>query len=170
MSLILLRCLVTMYTLNFSLMYQYFYLGCFRLFSPLFLVWFSRTLAETNRTPFDFAEGESELVSGFNTEYSGVTFALIFIAEYLNILIMSLFSSLLFMPCGSILILKDFLIIIYTIFFRILFIWIRGRLPRMRYDRLIGLTWKVFLPFSLCLLILFVCLIIIVWYYARLIG
>jgi len=79
-------------------------------------------LAETNRTPFDFAEGESELVSGFNTEYRRVTFALIFMAEYLNILVINLFSSLLFIRFFSVFILKDLILIFYTLFFSFIFI------------------------------------------------
>ena len=165
-SLILLRCLLIFGNLNFIYIFNYNYLGVFFLFFPLFLVWFTTMLAETNRTPFDFAEGESELVSGFNTEYSGGTFALIFIAEYLNILVMSLFSSLLFIIFFNINIIKDLLLIIYTLFLSFLFIWIRGRLPRIRYDLLISLTWKGFLPFSLGVIILFISLLYILWYCA----
>jgi len=127
-------------------------------------------LAETNRTPFDFAEGESELVSGFNTEYRGCTFALIFIAEYLNILVISLFTCLLFIRAGPRNLIKDCLIIYITLKIRSIIILIRARLPRMRYDRLIMLNWKVFLPFSLRCIILFTCLVSLIWHYAGLIG
>lgn len=97
-------------------------------------------MAETNRTPFDFAEGESELVSGFNTEYSRGTFALIFMAEYLNIIVMRLFRSVIFcMFLGQGLFI-DLVLMIYTLFFSFLFVWVRGTMPRMRYDRLISLT------------------------------
>lgn len=160
-SLILLRCLLALGSLNFSFIFQYNFLGIFFLFFPLFLVWFTTMLAETNRTPFDFAEGESELVSGFNTEYRRVTFALIFMAEYLNILVINLFSSLLFIRFFSVFILKDLILIFYTLFFSFIFIWVRGSFPRMRYDRLINLTWKRFLPFSLGCLIIFIPLILI---------
>jgi len=139
-ALILLRCLVVKGRLRFIFIYFNSYLGCFFLFIPLFFVWFTTTLAETNRTPFDFAEGESELVRGFNTEYRGSTFALIFIAEYLNILVIRLFRALIFMPFFSLGVLKDIVLIMYTLFFSFVFIWVRGRFPRFRYDQLIGLT------------------------------
>jgi len=117
----------------------------------LFLIWFITNLAETNRTPFDFAEGESELVSGFNVEYRGGTFALIFIAEYANILFISLLSVIIF--TGSVRIMFDVQLILKTIIFATIFIWIRATLPRIRYDKLIYLTWKRFLPLSLALII-----------------
>jgi len=122
MSLILLRCLVAFGSLNFIYIFRYNYIGVSLLFFPLFLIWFTTTLAETNRTPFDFAEGESELVSGFNTEYRSFTFALIFMAEYLNILIISLLSSLFFIRFFNFNIFKDVFIIIYTLFLSIIFI------------------------------------------------
>lgn len=111
---------------------------------PLGALWFITCLAETNRTPFDFAEGESELVSGFNTEYRRGLFAIIFIAEYANILVMSLFTAVVF--CGSIGFIDDVFIIVKTVGFAILFVWIRATYPRIRYDHLIHLTWKYFLP------------------------
>lgn len=121
--------------------------------SPPFIIWLTTILAETNRTPFDFAEGESELVSGFNTEYRRGIFALIFIAEYNRILAMSFFSSLLFLPTHPpLLYLTAPTLIIITL--AIFFIWARGTLPRIRYDRLINLTWKSFLPFILAFLII----------------
>ena len=112
------------------------------------LVWFVTALAETNRTPFDFAEGESELVSGFNTEYSGGKFAFLFIAEYLNILFIRLVIVVIFIPVASL-----GAVIFLVVFFSFRFIWVRGRFPRMRYDQLIKLTWQGFLPFSLIVLI-----------------
>nr|WOA00247.1 NADH dehydrogenase subunit 1 [Phascolosoma sp. f LL-2023] len=116
---------------------------------PILLVWLISALAETNRAPFDFAEGESELVSGFNTEYSGGTFAFIFMAEYMNILFMSLLTAIFFFPSGSPLILCMF-----TLTFAYYFVWVRGTMPRMRYDQLMALTWKTFLPFALSLLLM----------------
>jgi len=119
---------------------------------PLFIIWFITNLAETNRTPFDFAEGESELVSGFNVEYRAGLFALIFIAEYINILFISLLSATLFI--GSIPLFIDLQLIFKTMALATLFIWIRATLPRIRYDNLIYLTWKRFLPFRLAAIIL----------------
>nr|WFP44760.1 NADH dehydrogenase subunit 1 [Typhoptera quadrituberculata] len=118
---------------------------------PLMLVWFATCLAETNRTPFDFAEGESELVSGFNVEYSSAGFALIFMAEYTSILFMSMLFCLLFLggEVGSIL----FSFSVAMLGF--MFIWVRGTVPRFRYDKLMYLAWKVFLPVSLNFLVFF---------------
>lgn len=108
------------------------------------LLLFITLLAETNRSPFDFAEGESELVSGFNTEFRGVPFMMIFLSEYMTILFISMvlttFMHHVFVP---------------TVIWGLLFLWARGTLPRLRYDQLIGAAWKSFLPFSLCSLILF---------------
>lgn len=170
MALILLRCLFILGSLNFISIFQINYVGiCFLCF-PLFFIWFTTTLAETNRTPFDFAEGESELVSGFNTEYRRATFALIFIAEYLNILVIRLFSRILFMGFFRTGFIKDIFLILYTLVFSFIFIWVRGRFPRMRYDRLINLTWKGFLPFSLGVIIFFISFFFIVWYCAGMNG
>uniref|UniRef100_A0AAU6QGB7 NADH-ubiquinone oxidoreductase chain 1 n=1 Tax=Prionospio sp. 3 MH-2023 TaxID=3059271 RepID=A0AAU6QGB7_9ANNE len=119
---------------------------------PMALLWFITMLAETNRTPFDLAEGESELVSGFNTEYSSGPFALIFMAEYTSILAMSMFTTALF-SSSNMMILSDLYFATKTTMVAILFIWVRGTLPRMRYDRLMALTWKTFLPAILALLI-----------------
>nr|YP_009136894.1 NADH dehydrogenase subunit 1 [Goniada japonica]AKE32091.1 NADH dehydrogenase subunit 1 [Goniada japonica] len=152
MALILMSALIMLFTLNMTDMFNNQMTPLMLLCMPLALVWFTTTLAETNRTPFDFAEGESELVSGFNTEYSSGTFALIFMAEYLNILIMSFFSAIFFMSSPFIPIIHDMLFSMKTLFLAFMFIWIRATLPRMRYDRLMNLTWKGFLPFSLSML------------------
>nr|AOV83583.1 NADH dehydrogenase subunit 1 [Phasianella australis] len=120
------------------------------LLAPISLIWFVSSLAETNRAPFDFAEGESELVSGFNIEYGASGFALIFMAEYANILVMSLFTATLFFGGSSLFILSvDVIMGLKILFFSIVFIWARTTLPRFRYDLLMNLTWKSFLPFSL---------------------
>nr|ADL59787.1 NADH dehydrogenase subunit 1 [Meloidae sp. MT-2010] len=118
---------------------------------PLSLMWLVSGLAETNRTPFDFAEGESELVSGFNVEYSSGGFALIFMAEYASILFMSMISVLLFLG-GN---LFSFMFFIKLVFVAFWWIWVRGTLPRFRYDKLMYLAWKSFLPSSLLYLIFF---------------
>nr|ALO77125.1 NADH deshydrogenase subunit 1 [Stilpnonotus mexicanus] len=118
---------------------------------PLCFMWVISSLAETNRTPFDFAEGESELVSGFNVEYSSGGFAMIFLAEYGSILYMSMICVLIFLG-GDFYSIFFFLKLTLVSFF---WIWVRGTLPRFRYDKLMGLAWKIFLPISLNYLILF---------------
>nr|YP_635814.1 NADH dehydrogenase subunit 1 [Lophiotoma cerithiformis]ABB72491.1 NADH dehydrogenase subunit 1 [Lophiotoma cerithiformis] len=122
---------------------------------PVSLMWFVTCVAETNRAPFDFAEGESELVSGFNIEYGAAGFALIFLAEYANILVMSLFSALLFFGGSSFLVIEsDLGFMSKVLFFAFAFIWVRGSYPRFRYDLLMNLTWKGFLPAALAFLLL----------------
>lgn len=120
------------------------------------------TLAETNRSPFDFAEGESELVSGFNIEYGGGGFALIFMAEYGSILVMRILTSVFFFGCGNFFFCLDLFLVIKGFFFSFFFLWARGRLPRMRYDCLMMLTWKRFLPFSLCYLMFVVGVLVLI--------
>nr|YP_009503282.1 NADH dehydrogenase subunit 1 [Bathytoma punicea]AXA45197.1 NADH dehydrogenase subunit 1 [Bathytoma punicea] len=121
---------------------------------PVSFIWFTTCVAETNRAPFDFAEGESELVSGFNIEYGAAGFALIFLAEYANILVMSLFSALLFLGGSSFLFTQtDIGFMLKVLFFAFTFIWVRGSYPRFRYDLLMNLTWKGFLPASLSFLL-----------------
>nr|QRV62614.1 NADH dehydrogenase subunit 1 [Nectoboreus dolerosus] len=119
---------------------------------PLGFIWLVSSLAETNRTPFDFAEGESELVSGFNVEYSSGGFALIFLSEYSSILFMSMLFSVIFL--GS----NLFSMIFYfeLVFISFVFIWVRGTLPRFRYDKLMYLAWKSFLPISLNFLVWYI--------------
>nr|UXW64250.1 NADH dehydrogenase subunit 1 [Agenocimbex maculatus] len=112
---------------------------------PLVMIWFIISLAETNRTPFDFSEGESELVSGFNVEYSGGGFALIFMAEYSSILFMSMLFNLMFLG-GN---LFSLMFYFQVVFISYLFILIRGTLPRLRYDKLMMMAWKSFLIVSL---------------------
>ena len=131
------------------------------LLSPIALVWLVSCIAETNRAPFDFAEGESELVSGFNIEYGSGGFALIFIAEYANILFISILTAALFFGGRRFLISDDIILFIKTLFFSFFFVWARATLPRFRYDLLIGLTWKGFLPVALRALCLIMGVIII---------
>nr|CAH59881.1 NADH dehydrogenase subunit 1 [Zygaena exulans exulans] len=159
-SLVLIMMSSIIFIMDFNLMmfneYQNI-IWFFFLMIPLSLCWFSSSLAETNRTPFDFAEGESELVSGFNVEYSSGGFALIFMAEYSSILFMSMFFCLMYMGgynLGLIFYLKLTLI-------SFLFIWVRGTLPRYRYDKLMYLAWKSYLPISLNFIIFFMGMILI---------
>nr|BBO25455.1 NADH dehydrogenase subunit 1 [Pronodularia japanensis] len=112
------------------------------LFLPLSIMWIAVILAETNRAPFDFAEGESELVSGFNIEYGGAGFAFLFMAEYSNILMMSLLTSCLL--TGT---------LVLSIPVAVTFLWARATLPRYRYDLLMAMAWKSFLPVSLAILL-----------------
>nr|YP_009992944.1 NADH dehydrogenase subunit 1 [Felderimyia fuscipennis]QNO34154.1 NADH dehydrogenase subunit 1 [Felderimyia fuscipennis] len=131
--------------------YQY-YIWFLLILLPMGLVWFCICLAETNRTPFDFAEGESELVSGFNVEYSSGGFALIFMAEYASILFMSMLFCVIFMGCD----LFNVMFYLKLSVISFVFIWARGTLPRFRYDKLMYLAWKCFLPFSLNYLLFFI--------------
>nr|UPL66088.1 NADH dehydrogenase subunit 1 [Idiostolus sp.] len=156
MSLIMINFMIFIMSWNFLDFMIYQNYSWFMMFSlPLFFSWLSSCLAETNRSPFDFAEGESELVSGFNVEYSGGPFAYIFLSEYMNIIFMSMLSVIMFMGCDLIS-LFFYLKIVFIIFW---FIWVRGTLPRFRYDKLMYLAWKGFLPLSLNYLILFMSLL-----------
>nr|WNL53834.1 NADH dehydrogenase subunit 1 [Quasitermes incisus] len=140
---------------SYDLAYFYFfqvYLWLIFISLPLSFIWFISCLAETNRTPFDFAEGESELVSGFNVEYGGGGFALIFLAEYASILFMSLLFCIIFLGSD----LYSFFFYVKLTFISFLFIWVRGTLPRFRYDKLMYLAWSSFLPLSLNYLLFFV--------------
>jgi len=122
------------------------------LFPLLIAILFVVLLAESNRSPFDFAEGESELVSGYNVEYSGSGFVVLFLSEYLGILFLCSLLSLLSLPCS-------FLFSSFgAICFAFLFIWVRGTLPRFRYDSLMYLCWKSLLPLALSIFLLFLCL------------
>lgn len=127
-------------------------------FFPLFLMFFTSALAETNRHPFDLPEAEAELVSGYNVEYSAMGFALFSLGEYANMLMMSSINVILFfggwLPPFAFLgfIPGSFWFGVKICFFVILFVWMRAALPRYRYDQLMNLGWKVFLPISLAYL------------------
>lgn len=108
------------------------------------------SVCETNRAPFDFAEGERELVSGFNTEYSSLGFAFLFISEYGSIIFIRFLISFITFP--------GYLFLLGGLFFIFFFIWIRGSFPRFRYDLLMSFSWKVLLPFNILLLL--VCLVL----------
>ncbi len=122
----------------------------------LFLVYFIGSLAETNRTPFDIPEGESEIVGGYHTEYSGMKFAMFFFAEYANMYVVSALVTIMFLggwnsPFGDFLngpIWQFFWFISKAMFFVFIQIWLRWTLPRVRVDQLMYITWKVMLPFA----------------------
>ncbi len=131
------------------------------LFPLLFIYWVSAT-AETNRAPFDVVEGESEIVAGFHVEYSGMAFAVFFLAEYANMILVSIMASILFFggwlsPFESIFFINRYLLwipgifwlILKTLCFMFLFLWFRATFPRYRYDRIMRLGWKVFIPITL---------------------
>nr|ADW93594.1 NADH dehydrogenase subunit 1 [Brachymeles boulengeri boulengeri] len=119
---------------------------------PLAMMWFISTLAETNRAPFDLTEGESELVSGFNVEYAAGPFALFFLAEYTNILLMNTLTCILFLSPGTATQnLFPINLMLKTLLLTTLFLWTRASYPRFRYDQLMHLLWKNFLPLTLAL-------------------
>nr|QWW93415.1 NADH dehydrogenase subunit 1 [Amolops jinjiangensis] len=121
---------------------------------PLALMWFASTLAETNRAPFDLTEGESELVSGFNVEYAAGPFALFFLAEYANILMINTLSTIIFLgPHSSSLTLTTTHTMTKASALSLCFLWVRASYPRFRYDQLMHLVWKNFLPLTLALII-----------------
>nr|AIG22928.1 NADH dehydrogenase subunit 1 [Bettongia lesueur] len=126
---------------------------------PLAMMWYISTLAETNRAPFDLTEGESELVSGFNVEYAAGPFAMFFLAEYANIMVMNAMTAILFL--GSSLnhnfsYFNTASFMLKTIFLTFMFLWIRASYPRFRYDQLMHLLWKNFLPLTLALCLWFI--------------
>nr|YP_009517773.1 NADH dehydrogenase subunit 1 [Pseudocalotes microlepis]AQU64354.1 NADH dehydrogenase subunit 1 [Pseudocalotes microlepis]QGN66997.1 NADH dehydrogenase subunit 1 [Pseudocalotes microlepis] len=123
---------------------------------PLMLMWYISTIAETNRAPFDLTEGESELVSGFNVEYSGGMFTLLFLAEYSNILMMNTLSAILFMSPKLQENQTTFTLNLMTkaLLLTMGFVWIRTSYPRFRYDQLMHLIWKQFLPMTLAMCLL----------------
>nr|YP_008593438.1 NADH dehydrogenase subunit 1 [Champsodon cf. snyderi CBM-ZF 10876]BAN83380.1 NADH dehydrogenase subunit 1 [Champsodon cf. snyderi CBM-ZF 10876] len=123
---------------------------------PLAAMWYISTLAETNRAPFDLTEGESELVSGFNVEYAAGPFALFFLAEYANILLMNTLSAVLFLGTPYLLFMPELTsmsLAIKTTILSTLFLWVRASYPRFRYDQLMHLIWKNFLPVTLALIV-----------------
>nr|NP_739659.1 NADH dehydrogenase subunit 1 [Cataetyx rubrirostris]BAC23203.1 NADH dehydrogenase subunit 1 [Cataetyx rubrirostris] len=123
---------------------------------PLAAMWYISTLAETNRAPFDLTEGESELVSGFNVEYAGGPFALFFLAEYANILLMNTLSATLFLGASHIPSFPELTatnLMTKAALLSVVFLWVRASYPRFRYDQLMHLVWKNFLPLTLALVV-----------------
>jgi NADH-quinone oxidoreductase subunit H len=124
---------------------------------PLFIIYFLSGVAETNRAPFDVSEGESEIVAGFHVEYGGMAFSIFFMAEYANMILISILSALMFLggwlsPFQGIPVIGEPSIIwllAKTSFFLFLFLWFRATFPRYRYDQIMRLGWKVFLPITI---------------------
>lgn len=158
MGLVIINVLLCAGSLNLSAIveaqqYMWFALPLF----PMFIVFFISTLAETNRAPFDLPEGESELVAGYMVEYSSMSFALFFLGEYANMILMSSMTVILFLggwlppfdiwPLNLIPGPLWFILKIMMVLF--VFLWVRATTPRYRYDQLMRLGWKIFLPFSL---------------------
>lgn len=125
---------------------------CWPLF-PLFIIYFISAVAETNRAPFDVAEGESEIVAGFHVEYSGMAFALFFLAEYANMILVSILAVIMFLGgwLSPVSFIPDgiFWLIIKVAFVLFCFLWLRATFPRYRYDQIMRLGWKVFIPLTL---------------------
>lgn len=124
---------------------------------PAALMFFISSLAETNRAPFDLTEGESELVSGFNVEYSSMSFALFFLAEYSHIIFMSFLFALLFLGGWGQTGLGSFNLALKGGAIVFLFVWVRASFPRLRYDQLMHLLWKTYLPASIVLVLVVNC-------------
>ena len=136
--------------------FNWFWLPLF----PLFLIYFIAGVAETNRAPFDVSEGESEIVAGFHVEYSGMAFAMFFLAEYMNLILISILCSIMFFggwlsPFQGTIIdsylsfIPGFVwLSLKTLMFIFVFLWLRATLPRYRYDQIMRLGWKVFLPIT----------------------
>jgi NADH-quinone oxidoreductase subunit H len=129
---------------------------------PLFGVYYISGVAETNRAPFDVAEGESEIVAGFHVEYSGMAFAIFFLAEYANMVLIAMLTALLFFggwlsPFQNIPLLGEatawvpgtIWLLLKTFFFMFVFLWLRATFPRYRYDQIMRLGWKVFIPITI---------------------
>nr|YP_010478332.1 NADH dehydrogenase subunit 1 [Nesophrosyne sp. 21 GMB-2012]UVI59776.1 NADH dehydrogenase subunit 1 [Nesophrosyne sp. 21 GMB-2012] len=162
LSLILLCYFLLVDSYNFiSFFYGQFSLWFIMISWPLFMCWFSCCMAESNRSPFDFSEGESELVSGFNIEYGSGGFALLFISEYSSIIFICLISCVIFFGCNF----NELTFYLKLIFLCFLFLWVRGTLPRYRYDKLMYLAWKCYLPITLNHIMLFLLLSILCFYH-----
>jgi NADH-quinone oxidoreductase subunit H len=129
---------------------------------PIFVIYFISGVAETNRAPFDVAEGESEIVAGFHVEYGGMAFSIFFMAEYANMILISTLASIMFLggwlsPFEGIPVIgadSIFWLLLKTSFFLFLFLWFRATFPRYRYDQIMRLGWKVFLPITIAWIVI----------------
>ncbi|CAK0769177.1 NADH-quinone oxidoreductase subunit H 2 [Gammaproteobacteria bacterium] len=139
--------------------------------APLFVIYFLSAVAETNRAPFDVAEGESEIVAGFHVEYSGMAFAVFFLAEYANMILVSILASLMFLggwlsPFEGLPVIGEPSILwlfIKISFFLLLYLWFRATFPRYRYDQIMRLGWKVFIPITILWIMLIGIIIVNGW-------
>nr|AXE73260.1 NADH dehydrogenase subunit 1 [Bemisia tabaci] len=151
MIMILITVMMVTEQMNFIMMKKVQkYIYVLMILFPLVLIWMITILAETNRTPFDFSEGESELISGFNIEYSSTSFMMIFLSEYCSILIMSSLTIFMFTnlePNST-----EFYVSYVTMCF--IFVWTRTTLPRFRYDKLMKLNWTQILPLTTLILVI----------------
>jgi len=142
--------------------FHWFWLPLF----PLFVIYFISGVAETNRAPFDVSEGESEIVAGFHVEYSGMAFAVFFLAEYADMILLSMLAAVMFMggwlsPFEGMPLLEPIFswvpgliwLLMKTSFFLFLYLWIRATFPRYRYDQIMRLGWKIFIPVTLVWLV-----------------
>jgi NADH-quinone oxidoreductase subunit H len=136
---------------------------------PLMMVYFISGVAETNRLPFDVAEGESEIVAGFHVEYGGIAFSVFFMAEYANMILIAILCSIMFFggwlsPFQGIPVLgapSIFWLLAKTSFFLLVFLWLRATFPRYRYDQIMRLGWKVFIPITIVWLIVAAVLVVL---------
>ena len=132
---------------------------------PFLIIYFISAIIETNRAPFDVTEGDTELVAGIHVEYSGIMFAMFFMAEYANMILVSLLTVIMFFggwlsPFEGVYVIQQYLywvpvifwLFIKTIFFMFTFLWFRATFPRYRYDQIMSLGWKFFIPITTILL------------------
>jgi NADH-quinone oxidoreductase subunit H len=136
---------------------------------PLFIVYFISAVAETNRAPFDVAEGESEIVAGFHVEYSGMAFAVFFLAEYANMILVSMLAALMFLGgwLSPVPFLPDSILwlLAKVAFLLFMFLWFRATFPRYRYDQIMRLGWKVFIPITLVWIVVVAAMMQTQWAY-----
>ena len=150
--------------------FEWFWLPLF----PLFIIYFISGVAETNRAPFDVAEGESEIVAGFHVEYSGATFALFFLAEYANMILISFLAALLFLGgwlspfqgwgLGFLSESGIWWLFAKAFAFAFLFLWFRATFPRYRYDQIMRLGWKVFIPITIVWILVVALMVYYRWF------